>query len=291
MTLAEYVRGLADDQLIKIGCVNGSSYIFAGAKGDLDMVRLNSDLFAKAAEGMYMGVKTWVAAWGWTATRLKAQTGVLKKRIKEFRGYKTLGDREVVEVRHSIAEANCLIVAVTGYDVGKEWLAAKEHAIELNCEEGMRNLAVAIYKQGSDHLVHLLEGVIKECKYLEADPYGILSDPQGVIDACRKRAGISKVVRGMIKEPGKRVRFAMLGTGYDALSHQIGEYVELQKLTDEIAVAQDMYAMSGGKEYNCDIGDTSYYGTIVFFDVKDGIMQDVSKKSEQKIRAMIKGDV
>lgn len=58
----------------------------------------------------------------------------------------------------------------------------------------------------------------------------------------------------------------------------------------DVVIAQDMYAFQNVKPYNCQIGDVLYYGTIVFLETQDGILQDVSKKNENIIRVMIKGE-
>ena len=123
MTLKEFIR--STDRDLKVGCVEGSNFIYVGNAKDLDgksvdkaniknlRVRL-SGAKAKRKKGYYVKLR---------GITYKADD-LIAKAEKELETYKPVESREVLETFESQIE-DAVIVMIDGSDAGSYWLLSE----------------------------------------------------------------------------------------------------------------------------------------------------------------------
>ena len=290
-TLEEFITECPTGLQVKIGCVEGSNYIYLGTVRDLDLDAVNSEIFAYvsrryhealAEHTKYEGVKHL----GTPKGQRKVSEMSYKKWEKAFNDYVPLKKRKVVEVYESIVEDNTKCVIITGSDNGsgapdaRGWMVHPGKPVQINSDWGAQALAAAVYAQGADNLVKALETVKAECDRIHMDPYGILSDPQGIIDACHHKAQLEKGIRvAVIRQPGG-LRWERIPRGHDSLAQVIGaDRLFFTALYNENVVITDMDAFVKGKPATCRIKGEIFYGTVVVAGYEEDIFKDTTFQS------------
>ena len=167
MTLKEKLAETSKSNLVRIGSRLGSGFIFVGKVGDCDLEILN-DTYSPDVED------------------------------EDFIPFQC---REVTGVYPSIKNSSVEIIIIDGAESEFDWDDSVE-STEVKSLEGVRALLGAVYKQAKDDLFHHYKReyeerdsyvrTIQKINHLEAffrnDPYGILPDPESIIDDTRHKA-------------------------------------------------------------------------------------------------------
>jgi len=269
MTLENYIKECnLTHEKIKIGTVGGTGYFWGGKVSDLNLDELNVSMFAGIAEKLH----EYLIKFAFAKTKKSAAIyrGNVNSFMQQLNEFETIKKREVIETRNSIAEKNTAIVIVTGIDGGNLWTVDPLGKVEIKSESAAMALASAIYEDGAESLVNALKTVVREADWFGRDPYGILTDPQGIIKACEIKAGVLKEIKAVVKRPDHRGAYTIIKNGYDGFAEIVGKYVvidELDGMNEGLAVIYNPVAQNEGKDLNCQVGDTLYYGPLIFVQI------------------------
>lgn len=261
MTLEQYVKECPKPK-IKIGCTNATGYFWGGKVKELDLDALNVSMYAGIAEKAREFIIKF--AFANKDNNRKLNLASARKYLKRLDDFKTLKKREVVETRTSIAEKDVAIAIVTGNDTGDLWTIDPCGKIEIKSESGAKALASAIYNIGAKKLVHALRTVVCESEYFGMDPYGVLTDPAGIVHACELKAGVFKQIKAVVKPANHRASYQLVNNGYDGFTEIVGKYVAIDEVDEETAVIYNPIAQSEGEDLNCQVAGRLYYGTVIF---------------------------
>lgn len=130
--------------LVKVGMTDGTGYIFTGKMGDCDFQTLDTECEAMAWEKMD---KIAAIVRKWTAKFTANKIEYLLNAHDYIVNYVPLAEREVVEIRPSIAEKNVYIVMVEGNMDGKLWMVDETpRKLKINKHQSMIPLLGEMYK-------------------------------------------------------------------------------------------------------------------------------------------------
>ena len=164
LTLKEYLHDMPKENLIRLGTNLGSGFVYCGRVSDIDLESLDDTY--------------------WTEE-----------------DFVPFADRAVSGTYPSIKNSSIEIVIVDGTESEFAWDDSVEDT-KIQSMDGVRALLATVYRQAKDDLHHYYRRefeardeyvrIIQGINHLEAffrnDPYGILPDPDAVIDDCRKNA-------------------------------------------------------------------------------------------------------
>ena len=180
MTLKEL--RIAPEHKIRIRTKDGSNFIFIGMAGEVDFETLNKETKVRATAKLLDAVYNYDPN----------HTGWFDKAVRDFKAWKPVEDREVVEQYPGQLEYSTVIV-ITG---GEGWIPYNPSLAPLEKidEQGAESLVTQIYKGICTELVHAYEvgseDLIERAeREIRKNRYGILDQPEGIIRACRIRAG------------------------------------------------------------------------------------------------------
>lgn len=173
---------IAPEHKIRIRTVHGSNFIYIGTAGEVDFESLNKATKVRATARMLDAVYSFDPE----------HTGGFDKAVRDFKAWRPVEEREVVEQYLGQLEYSTVIV-VTG---GEGWIPYNPSLApltEIN-ENGAEALVTQVYKGICTELVHAYEVnsedlIQKAEKEIRKNRYGILDQPEGIIRACRVRAG------------------------------------------------------------------------------------------------------
>lgn len=182
MTLREVLKKTAPEHKIRIRTEKGSNFIFIGMAGQVNIEELNNQTKMRSSVGIMQAVFNYDP---------KHPKG-FDRAVETFKAWRPVEDREVVEQYPGQLEYSTVIV-ITG---GEGWLQYNPSLAplkEIN-EQGAELLATQIYKGICIELVHAYEvgytDLIAKCEdEIRLNRYGILEQPEGIIRACKIRAG------------------------------------------------------------------------------------------------------
>lgn len=183
MTLREVLSKMPLEHKIRIRTEKGSNFIFIGMAGQVNFERLNNQTKCRSSVDLMLAVFNYDP---------RHQKG-FDRYVAAFKAWRPVEDREVLETYPGQLEANSTVIVVTG---GEGWLHYNPllpPLKEIN-EQGAELLATKIYEGLCTELVHAYEtgytDLITRCEdEIRLNRYGILEQPEGIIRACRIKAG------------------------------------------------------------------------------------------------------
>ena len=182
MTLKEL--RIAPEHKIRIRTKDGSNFIFIGMAGEVDFETLNKETKVRTTAKLLDAVYNYDPN----------HTGWFDKAVRDFKAWRQVEDREVVDQYPGQLEYSTVIV-ITG---GEGWIPYNPSLAPLKAEDvdenAAENLVTAIYKGIATELVHAYEvdseDLIERAeREIRKNRYGILNQPEGIIRACRIKAG------------------------------------------------------------------------------------------------------
>lgn len=182
MTLKEL--RIAPEHKIRIRTKDGSNFIFIGMAGEVDFETLNKETKVRATARLLDAVYNYDPN----------HTGWFDKAVRDFKAWRPVEDRDVLEQYPGQLEYSTVIV-ITG---GEGWIPYNPSLVPLKAEDvdenAAENLVTAIYKGIATELVHAYEvdseDLIERAeREIRKNRYGILDQPEGIIRACRIKAG------------------------------------------------------------------------------------------------------
>lgn len=182
MTLKEL--RIAPEHKIRIRTKDGSNFIFIGMAGEVDFETLNKETKVRTTAKLLDAVYNYDPN----------HTGWFDKAVRDFKAWRPVEDREVVDQYPGQLEYSTVIV-ITG---GEGWIPYNPSLAPLKAEDvdenAAENLVTAIYKGIATELVHAYEvdseDLIERAeREIRKNRYGILDQPEGIIRACRIKAG------------------------------------------------------------------------------------------------------
>lgn len=183
MTLREVLKKTAPEHKIRIRTEKGSNFIFIGMAGQVNIEKLNNQTKMRSSVGIMQAVFNYDP---------KHPKG-FDRAVETFKAWRPVEDREVIETYPGQLEANSTVIVITG---GEGWLHYNPLLPPLKeiSEQGAELLATKIYKGLCTELVHAYEtgytDLITGCEdEIRLNRYGILEQPEGIIRACRVKAG------------------------------------------------------------------------------------------------------
>lgn len=182
MTLREVLKKTAPEHKIRIRTEKGSNFIFIGMAGQVNIEKLNNQTKMRSSVGIMQAVFNYDP---------KHPKG-FDRAVETFKAWRPVEDREVVEQYPGQLEYSTVIV-ITGEEGWLQYNPSLAPLKEIN-EQGAELLATQIYKGICTELVHAYEvgytDLIAKCEdEIRLNRYGILEQPEGIIRACRIRAG------------------------------------------------------------------------------------------------------
>ena len=180
MTLKELK--VAPEHRIRIRTEDGSNFIFIGMAGEVDFETLNRETKLRCTVRMLEAVYSYDPK----------HPGGFDKAVKTFKAWKPVEDREVIDQYAGLLEYSTVIV-ISG---SEGWLQYNPSLAPLTDvdEQGAEALVTQVYKGICTELIHAYqagyEDLILKCeKEIRMNRYGILDKPEGVIYACKLKAG------------------------------------------------------------------------------------------------------
>lgn len=183
MTLREVLSKIPLEHKIRIRTEKGSNFIFIGMAGQVNFERLNNQTKCRSSVGIMLAV------FNYDPKHVKG----FDRTVEAFKAWRPVEDREVIETYPGQLEANSTVIVITG---GEGWLHYNPLLPPLKeiSEQGAELLATKIYEGLCTELVHAYEtgytDLITRCEdEIRLNRYGILEQPEGIIRACRIKAG------------------------------------------------------------------------------------------------------
>ena len=182
MTLKEL--RIAPEHKIRIRTKDGSNFIFIGMAGEVDFETLNKETKVRTTAKLLDAVYNYDPN----------HTGWFDKAVRDFKAWRPVEDRELVDQYPGQLEYSTVIV-ITG---GEGWIPYNPSLAPLKAEDvdenAAENLVTAIYKGIATELVHAYEvdseDLIERAeREIRKNRYGILDQPEGIIRTCRIKAG------------------------------------------------------------------------------------------------------
>ncbi len=217
------VREIDPDRIVKIGTMNGSSYLFCGRFADADLPGINKYCEAQttlAIMRLFERIRL--------CTDERKQKVLYKKLLSmdEYRmNYVPIYNREVIAEFKSILERGVDILLIPGTEVGWQEMVRPDMGISYMDNQGMIQLAGAICRGMMDVLVARYadcfnkpgnEGIWEAAKraelYITESNFAMLKDPKYLVMCARREAaekiekrtsGITKA--GIVKTLGVRL--------------------------------------------------------------------------------------
>lgn len=189
MVLEPIVRKLAaarPEQMIRIGCEHGSGFIYIGQADSVDYDYLNAMVRKKLPKN--------------APNKYKVETR--KKWEEAIANYEPLQSREVIDQFRSEVEDHIIII-VEGFGGFIQYKPEAPGSADFD-NHAMIDLVGAVYKESCRELIHAYKTGkredIERCeRWIRKSPYGFLTDPEGIIKACREANG-----RKIIKKHGAK---------------------------------------------------------------------------------------
>ena len=175
---------IAPEHKIRIRTKDGSNFIYIGVAGQVDFETLNRETKMRCTARMMDAVLTYDPD----------HQGGFDRAVKDFKAWKPVEEREVIEQYLGYLEYSTVIV-ITG---GEGWIPYNPSLAPLKAEDvdenAAENLVTAIYKGIATELVHAYEVGSEDLiergeREIRKNRYGILESPEGIIRACRAKAG------------------------------------------------------------------------------------------------------
>ena len=182
MTLREVLKKIAPEHKIRIRTEKGSNFIFIGMAGQVNFEKLNNQTKCRSSVDLMLAVFNYDP---------RHQKG-FDRYVAAFKAWRPVEDREVLETYPGQLEYST-VITITG---GEGWLQYNPSLAplkEIN-EQGAELLATKIYEGLCTELVYAYEtgytDLITRCEdEIRLNRYGILEQPEGIIRACKIKAG------------------------------------------------------------------------------------------------------
>lgn len=205
MKLKDFLSTLEPGQRIRIACKPGTNFIYIGTVGDIDLIDL-SGRCSSLIKIIKARMESYLETHDENVPEFKTTINKYKERLQQSYMYTPIEDRDILETYHGMLEPDVLCIRIPGleslcsYDpelppltsesivsagaqrlVGQVYIEAAEELTA--CQRIFRKQNVGkTYKNSIKAKMDALK------RFFRNDPYHQLSDPEAIIEQCRKNS-------------------------------------------------------------------------------------------------------
>lgn len=191
--LGKFLKDIPPDKKIRIGTKDGSGFIYAGTKENLSFKEVWKDMQAVYAEKIYQGMVTF--------TKTHERTGTFERILDDYYKMKWLPERKVIDHYPGQFEPDAEVIIIEGSEKLFDYLPDKRLYFKDFEGNAVNNLYIGIYKGVYEELISAYMTLKSSKSYelkakaranvrhlanwIRSDPYGMLTNPEGHVKACK----------------------------------------------------------------------------------------------------------